>query len=109
MTTLSQLFRLIKTGLNPERKSRNKSLKLLHNLYRRGILYVANDGLLQYKLTDLVHNIVYEAIVVPEVYISSIVQSLHLKLDHPSAYQLHKVMSVHSSNSSNIKDKGLHV
>ena len=94
-STLSQLFRLIKTGLNPERKSRNKSLKLLHNLYRRGILYVANDGLLQYKLTDLVHNIAYEAIVVPEVYISSIVQSLHLKLDHPSAYQLHKVMSRH--------------
>ena len=92
-STLAQLFRLIKTGLAPEKKCRNKNLKLLHNLYKRGIIFISSDGLIQHKSADIVHNLTYEAIVVPDIYISSIIQSLHIKLNHPSAYQLHKTLS----------------
>ena len=93
--TLSQLSALITSGRSPEKKNRNKSLKLLHNLYKRGSLYIASDGLLQYKQPDVARNAVYEVIVVPEVYLPSIIQSLHLKLNHPSPYQLHKTLSRH--------------
>ena len=87
------LFKLINNGQSPEKKSRNKSVKLLHNLYKRGILYVAKDDLIQVKHPDLIHNIEYNAISVPDTYIAPLVQSLHLKYNHPSAYQLNKIMS----------------
>ena len=87
------LFKLIQNGQAPEKKSGNKSVKLLHNLYKRGVLNIAKDGLIQVKHPDLVHNIEYNAISVPETYISPLVQSLHMKLNHPSAYQLNKIMS----------------
>ena len=52
--THSQLFNLIQQGQQPEKKSRNKHLKLLHNMYRRGILFIAHDGLIQIKQADVV-------------------------------------------------------
>ena len=91
--THNALFKLIKNGQTPEKKSRNKSVKLLHNLYKRGVLFVAKDDLIQVKHPDLVHNIEYNAISIPETYISPLVQSLHLKYNHASAYQLNKIMS----------------
>ena len=87
------LHKLITSGQAPEKKSRDKSAKLLHNLYKRGLLFIAKDGLIQVKHPDLVHDINYNAISIPEKYCSSLVQSIHLKLNHPSAYQLNKVMA----------------
>ena len=87
------LFKLIQNGQAPEKKSGNKSVKLLHNLYKKGVLNIAKDGLIQIRNPDLVHNIEYNAISVPELYIFPLVQSLHMKLNHPSAYQLNKIMS----------------
>lgn len=91
--SLSQLYNLIRTGGVPEKKMKNRNLKLLHNMYRRGTLFVANDGLLQVKNVDMVHDIEYKAILIPDIYVSSVVQSLHVKLNHPSPYQLNKHMS----------------
>lgn len=88
--THQQLVRLINTGQSPEKKSKNTSLKLMHNLYRRGILFVAKDGLVQVKHADIAHDVHYNTISVPEIYFPSLVQSFHVKLNHPSAYQLHK-------------------
>ena len=62
-------------------------------MYRRGLLFIAPDGLIQVKQADVVHSIEYKAISVPDVYFPGLVQSLHLKLNHPSPYQLMKVMS----------------
>ena len=93
--TLIDLNRLIRTGLAPEKKSRDKDLKLLHNMFKRGSLFVATDGLIQVKVADIAHNIDYQPIVVPNVYVASVIQSLHLKLSHPSPYQLHKHMARH--------------
>ena len=87
------LHKLITSGQSPEKKSRDKSAKLLHNLYKRGLLFIAKDGLIQVKHPDLVHDINYNSISIPEKYGSSLAQSLHLKLNHPSAYQLNKVMA----------------
>ena len=39
------------------------------------------------------YNIEYNAISVPDTYMAPLVQSLHLKYNHPSAYQLNKIMS----------------
>ena len=91
--TLSKLFQLIKQGLLPEKKTKNRNLKLLHNMYRQGLLFVASDGLIQVKNVDIAHNKDYKAILVPEVYVASVIQSLHLKLSHPSPYQLQKHVS----------------
>ena len=91
--THSQLFNLIQKGLPPEKKSRNKSLKLLHNMYRRGLLFIASDGLIQVKHADVAHNVEYEAISIPEIYAPGLIQSLHLKLNHPSPHQLMKQVS----------------
>ena len=93
--TLSKLHQLIRSGLSPEKKTKNRDLKLLHNMYRRGTLFIASDGLLQVKNVDVAHSAEFNATVVPNVYVSSVIQSLHLKLNHPSPYQLHKVMSRH--------------
>ena len=87
------LHKLITTGQAPEKKSKDKSVKLLHNLFKRGLLFIAKDGLIQVKQPDLIHDINYNAISVPLDYSSSLVQSLHLKLNHPSSYQLNKIMS----------------
>ena len=92
-STVAKLYQLIKTGLSPEKKSRNRTLKLLHNMYRRGIVFIAADGLIQVRNVDVAHNTEYKAILVPEVYVAGVIQSLHLKLNHPSPYQLHKHMS----------------
>ena len=93
--TLTDLHRLITTGLAPEKKSRDKNLKLLHNMFKRGSLFIATDGLIQVKVADVAHNVEYEPIVIPDVYVASVIQSLHLKLSHPSPYQLHKHMARH--------------
>ena len=93
--TLTDLRYLIINGLAPEKKSRDKDLKLLHNMYKRGTLFIAKDGLIQAKQPDVAHSVEYEPIVIPAVYIASVIQSLHLKLNHPSPYQLHKNMARH--------------
>ena len=48
-STIQQLFKLIKQGQAPKKKVKNRSLKLLHNLYKRGVLFIAGDGLIQVK------------------------------------------------------------
>ena len=50
--THAQLFKLIKLGQQHEKKSRNKTLKLLHNMYGRGLIFIASDGLIQVKHAD---------------------------------------------------------
>ena len=93
--TLSKLYHLIKSGTLPEKKCRNRNLKLLHNMYRRGLLNIASDGLIQVLNAGVMHNVEYQAIVIPDVFVAGVVQALDLKLNHPSPYQLHKHASRH--------------
>ena len=44
----------------------------MHNLYRRGILFVAKDGLVQVKHADIAHDVHYNTISVPEIYFQEI-------------------------------------
>ena len=57
------------------------------------MLTVAKDGLIQVKHPDIAHSIEYMAILVPDIYFPGLVQSIHIKLNHPSPYQLHKHIS----------------
>ena len=64
-------------------------------MYRRGLLNIASDGLIQVLNAGVMHNVEYQAIVIPDVFVAGVVQALDLKLNHPSPYQLHKHASRH--------------
>lgn len=88
----NRLFKLIRSGgLQPEPKLRgHMDLKLMYNLYKKGLLKIDSFGLIVVKHVDVSSGIEYEAISVPKHIYPSIVQSLHIKLQHPSRSQLHK-------------------
>ena len=83
-----KLLDLIRTRQLPEtkkRKGEHTKLKLLHNLYVQGKLYV-KDGLVLVKTPE---SEPYEdAISVPPSIFPGIVSALHIRLDHPSKTQL---------------------
>jgi hypothetical protein len=89
-----RLYKLITSGgLQPEKKLRGHThLKLMYNLYRKGLLKIDSLGLIVVKHIDTVSGVEYEAISIPTSMYPSIIQSLHLKLQHPSRSQMHKFM-----------------
>ena len=95
--THKRLYKLITSGgLQPEPKLRGHTdLKRLYNLYRRGLLNIDNLGLITVKHIDTKSGIEYDAISVPTHLFPSLIQSLHIKLNHPSRAQLHKFVSRH--------------
>ena len=95
--THRQLYRLITSGgLQPELKLRGHTdLKRMYNLYRKGMLYLDNSGLITVKHVDTKSGIEYDAISVPTNIFPSILQSLHIKLNHPSRSQMQKFVCRH--------------
>ena len=78
-------------GLQPGKKMKNNTdLKLLYNLYSKGLLKIDSFGVIVIKHIDTVSGQQYEAISVPRKMYPSIIQSLHIKMDHPSRNQMHK-------------------
>ena len=90
--THNRLYKLIISGgLQPERKLRGHTdLKLMYNMYRKGLLKLDNQGVIVVKHIDVSSGQEYEAISVPKHLYPSIIQSLHIKLQHPSRNQMHK-------------------
>ena len=90
-----QLDLLIKTSQSPEKKKTggdNTTLKRLHNLFKKGLLKQASDGLVTISQTDP-HSGAYQAISVPIQIFPGLVQALHLKFNHPSKLQLLKLIN----------------
>ena len=89
----TKLLHLIETRQLPESKKRKgdyTKLKLLHNLYTQGRLFV-EDGLVMIKMPEgMFRNAV---ISVPPTILPGIVNALHVRLDHPSKGQLKALMS----------------
>ena len=61
-------------------------------MYRSGTLKVSHDGLVVVSTPDLVGSS-HEAISVPTRLFTGLIHALHLKLNHPSKHQLHKLVS----------------
>ena len=90
--THNKLFKLITSGgLQPERKLKNHTdLKLMYNMYTKGILKLDPSGLIVIKHVDPSSGHEYDAISVPRSLYPSILQSLHIRLNHPSRTQMHR-------------------
>ena len=89
------LLELINTSQSPEPKKTKgdyTTLKRLHGMYRSGNLRVAPDGLVVVSTSDA-HGNSYEAISVPTRFFPGLIHALHIKLDHPSKPQLHRLVS----------------
>ena len=95
--THRRLYKLITSGgLQPEPKLRGHTdLKRLYNLYRKGLLSIDNLGLITVKHIDTKSGLEYDAISVPCNLYPGLIQSLHIKLNHPSRAQLHKFVNRH--------------
>ena len=87
--THSRLKDLIATRQLPEtrkRKGEHTKLKLLHNLYTQGRLYV-EKGLVMIRTPES-ETIGGDVISVPTSMFPGVVNALHIRLDHPSKAQL---------------------
>ena len=67
-------------------------LKRLHNLFRNGQLKLENDGLCTVSHTDPAGNET-RAISVPYNFFPGLIQSLHIKMKHPSKAQMIRLVS----------------
>ena len=88
------LYRLITSGgLQPEPKLRGHTdLKRMYNLYKKRLLSIDPSGLITVKYIDGQSGMEYDAISVPKHLYPGLVQSIHIKLDHPSRAQMHKFL-----------------
>ena len=93
--TISHLKKLIANGQQPEpRKTggENTILKNLHSLFVKGKLKVAQNGLVTSEVVDE-NGQIYHPIVVPHTLYPGLVCAIHLKLVHPTKYQMTKLLS----------------
>ena len=67
-------------------------MKRMYNMYRRGLLSIDSFDLLTVKHIDCQSGIEYDAISVPKHLYAGLVQSIHIKFNHPSRNQLHKFL-----------------
>ena len=84
-----KLTDLISSQQLPESKKRKgdfTKLKLLHNLYTQGKLYIDSDDLILVKTPEGYLN--GSVISIPPSLFSGVINALHIKLDHPSRAQL---------------------
>ena len=84
-----KLSDLILTQQLPESKKRKgdfTKLKLLHNLYTQGKLFIDNDDLIMVKVPEGCLN--GAVISIPPSLFPGVINALHIKLDHPSRAQL---------------------
>ena len=96
-TVLSQLVNLIKTGQLPEKKKTcgpYTTLKLLHNLYKKGELMIDKSGLITVRQKQPDGSLA-QTIVVPTGMFPGLVNAMHIKTSHPSKLQLTKLLARH--------------
>ena len=94
---LSQLLKLISTGQLPDKKKTcgdNTTLKVLHNLYKKGDLHVDASKLITVKQKQKDGSF-SQAIVVPQNMFPGLANALHLKTSHPSKLQLSRLLARH--------------
>ena len=72
-------------------KGDHTKLKLLHNQYTQGKLYIDNQGLVLIKTPDGAFN--GSVISVPPSMFPGVINALHIRLDHPSKSQLIAIVS----------------
>ena len=78
----------IRDGTVPHKKSKNVgSVKK----YLAANILIASDGLLVHRVVQPLH--AYDQIVVPEQVLDGLLTALHIRLNHPTAYQMKKVFS----------------
>ena len=91
---LSKLAKLIESGQKPEVKKTggdNTTLKLLYGQYTKGNLKIANNGLIPVKSNDE-SGIPRNQVVVPPKLFPGLISALHHKLQHPTKYQMGKLV-----------------
>ena len=91
---LAQLTKLINVGQKPEPKQTGGDftiLKSLYNHFSKGNLKINSAGLITLHQPDD-SNTMRNLIVVPNNLFPGLVTSLHLKLQHPTKYQLNKII-----------------
>ena len=89
------LYKLIETSGISERKKTTgdyTKVKRLHNLFRNGQLKIDREGLTTISHIDTAGNET-RAISVPQTFFPGLVQSLHIKLQHPSKAQMQRLIS----------------
>ena len=94
---LSQLLKLISTGQLPDKRKTcgdNTTLKVLHNLYKKGDLHVDASKLITVKQKQKDGSFSH-AIVVPQNMFPGLANALHLKTSHPSKLQLSRLLARH--------------
>ena len=93
--TLIHLKKLIENGQQPEQKKtggENTILKNLHSLFMKGKLKMSQNGLLTSEHIDD-NGQIYHPIVVPHTLFPGLVCAIHLKLAHPTKYQMTRLLS----------------
>ena len=89
-----ELVQHSKVPLKKKTKGEFTTVKRLHNFFRTGQAKIDPNGLVTVKHTDAAGNI-YDAISVPPAFFPGLVHALHIRLNHPSKTQLHRLMSRH--------------
>ena len=89
---LKNLINLSQAPDKKKTKDENTKLKLLFNLYREGKLKVHKDGLVTISHTEK-DGQQYKAISVPTALFPGLIHALHVKLSHPSKFQLSKLIA----------------
>ena len=91
---LNELIKLIQAGQKPEVKrtrGENTVLKLLHGQYVKGNLKIAPNGLITVSGNDE-SGIPRNQVVVPSKLFPGLLSALHHKLQHPTKYQMGKLV-----------------
>ena len=91
---VSKLIKLIEVGQKPEQKrtgGNNTILKNLHSQFTKGNLKISSSGLVTVSQVDD-SGTTRSLIVVPSPLFPGLVTSIHLRLQHPTKYQMNKLL-----------------
>ena len=94
---ISKLIKLIEVGQKPEQKrtgGNNTILKNLYNQFTKGNLKINGSGLVTVTQPDD-SGTLRNLIVVPSPLFPGLVTSIHLRLQHPTKYQMNKLLGRH--------------
>ena len=106
---LRKLSNLIHSGQKPEAKRMNGNntvIKSLYNYFTRGDLSIAKNGLMTIKSHDDA-GIARNQIIIPSGLFPGLVAAIHIKLKHPTKFQMGKLLAryFYCSNSAKVIDE----